>query len=350
MGVKIAFFCGHKSPYGLAHLAPLIKEFDVNVVVMADEERWKIFHDRLVGKVYYEPRSNNFLFLVAKILLRWFDKLLELLAEYRTFKDVQRLLRRKHIELWEISDVNSENAIERLKKLDVDLFVSAAYPQIFSENILDIPRLGAVNFHPALLPKYRGAHPHFWQIVNGEKEGGMTAHFMKESIDAGDIIAQVSFPINDCTYPELYEKIIKQTHQLVREVRIFFEARTTRARPQKMEGATYYRNEREIHLRVFWNIHTSEEIYNLIRTGKAFCFFKGKRVVFASSYVTESNRNLTNGVRVESGTIVDVGKDSFSVKTIDGCINIKEIKKGRRTLSFLQWARIMNMCIGEKFD
>jgi methionyl-tRNA formyltransferase len=347
MGVKIAFFCGHKSPYGLAHLTPLINEFDVKVVIIGTEERWKIFHRNLGGKVYYEPRRDNYLFLVVKIVVRWVVKLL---AAYRKLKDVRQLLRFRHIELWEIFDVNSENAIQRFKELDVDLFISAAYPQIFSKYVLDIPKLGAVNFHPALLPAYRGAHPHFWQIVNGEREGGITAHFMTESIDDGDIIAQLSFPIEDCTYLELYEMIIKHTHQLVREVQIFFEMQTTQARPQRAEDATYYRNDREIHGRVFWHIHTSEEIYNLIRTGRAFCFFKGKKVIFASSYKTKSNRNLTNGVRVESGTIVDVGKDSVSVKTIDGCINIKEIKKGRKNLSFLQWAKVMNISIGEKFD
>ena len=206
--------------------------------------------------------------------------------------------------------------------------MSAAYPQIFSKEVLDIPKIGAINFHPALLPKYRGAHPHFWQILNGESEGGLTAHFMTERIDDGDIIAQVSFPIDGCTYAELYEKIIENTPPLVSSVGVFFQKEANRARPQNPEDATSYRSDRQIDGRIFWSIHTSKEIQNLTRAGVAYCFFRDKMVNFVSSDVTESNRNLTNHVRVESGTIVDIGQDSISVKTIDGCINITRIRKG----------------------
>jgi methionyl-tRNA formyltransferase len=349
MGMKIAFFCGHKSPYGIAHLLPLINNFDVRVVVIATDEQWEIFHQKLSGKTYYEPRdlasAKSF---AKKILPAWFIKLFK--GDYRKFDSYRKILRLKHIELWEIFDVNNEYAINKFKELDVDLFVSAAYPQIFSKAILDIPNKGAVNFHPALLPKYRGAHPHFWQIVNGEKEGGLTAHFMTDNIDDGDVIAQIPFQIENLTYSELYKKIILHTPQLVLDVRNFLVNQTIQAKPQVAKDATTYRNDREIHCRIFWNIHTSQEIFNLIRTGRAFCFFRGQRVVFDSSFATETNRNLTNGVRVESGTIVDIGKDSIVVKSIDGCINIKKIKKDFESVSFLRWAKSKNIYIGEKFE
>lgn len=347
MKVKIAFFCGHKSPYGLAHLAPLFQEFDVKVVIVATEERWKVFQDRLSGEAYYEPRSSSYLITLAKIIRRWVVKWV---TAYKKVREMRQLLLSNQTELWELFDINDKKTIERFRKLDVDLFISAAYPQIFSKDVLAIPKLGAVNFHPALLPKYRGAHPHFWQILYGEKEGGVTAHFMTEHIDNGDIIAQLSFPMEDCTYDELYEKIVNYTRPLVKKVAAFFAMRTRQPIPQKAEEATYYRNDREIHGRIFWNIHTSEEIHNLIRTGRCFCFFRGKKEIFISSYITKSNRNLTNNVRVENGTIVDVSKDSLSVKTIDGCINITEIRMGRKNISFLQWAKARNISIGEKFE
>jgi len=351
--LKIALFCGHKSPYGLAHLMHIINEFDAKVVIIGTDERWDTFRQRLGGKMYYTPRDNSVLGIMKdiarRILPTWAIRLVRRNYRKHNFDNFREILRSRNIKVWEVSDINNEDIIKSLKKLDVDLFLSAAYPQIFSKAVLEIPKYGAVNFHPALLPKYRGAHPHFWQIMNGEKEGGLTAHFMTENIDRGDIIAQLSFSIEECSYAELYEKIIEHTPQLVHDVRVFFE-KAGQARPQNPENATYYRNDREIHYRIFWNIHTSREIYNLIRTGRGFCFFRGQRLIFTAVYVTESNRNLTNNVRVEQGTIVDVGKDSISVKTIDGCINIREIVDGHKHLSFLQWTKKRNVYVGEKFD
>jgi methionyl-tRNA formyltransferase len=132
-------------------------------------------------------------------------------------------------------------------------------------------------------------------------------------------------------------------------VRQFFE-KDMQALPQDSSNATFFRNNREIHRRIFWNIHSSQEIYDLIRTGQGFCFFRNRKVVFLSAYMSESNRNLTNNVRVESGTIVDVGKDSISIKTIHGCINVKELQEGGKRFSFLEWARKKNLYIGEKFE
>jgi len=355
MKLKAVFFCGHQSQYGLAHLIPLTDEFDIKVVIIGTDARWNVFRQKLIGEAYYANPSDTYLFNILKSLAKKIipAKAITLFrSDYRKpeINNIQEILRLRHIELWEIFDVNSENSVDRLKKIDANLFISAAYPQIFSKTLLNVPHMGAVNFHPSLLPKYRGAHPHFWQILHGEKEGGVTAHFMTENIDDGDIIAQLSFPIEDSTYADLYRKIIKYTPQLVREIGTFFKSQTMQTIPQRANDSTCYRNDREIHHRIFWNIHTSQEINNLIRTGSAFCFFRGKKIIFNSSYVTESNRNLTNGGRVENGAIVDVGKNSLTVKTMDGCINIKEIKGRYRHLSYLQWAKSVNLYIGEKFD
>jgi methionyl-tRNA formyltransferase len=76
-----------------------------------------------------------------------------------------------------------------------DLIVSVAASQIFKEPLLAIPRLGCVNIHGALLPRYRGMLPSFWTLFNGEREGGVTVHYMNAGIDDGGIIAQRRFPI-----------------------------------------------------------------------------------------------------------------------------------------------------------
>jgi len=98
-----------------------------------------------------------------------------------------------------VFDVNDAALYQELKKEKYDLFICAAYPQILSKNLLEIPERGVINFHPSVLPRCRGAHPHYWALSEGERFGGITAHFMTEKIDDGDIIAQTKFPISQYT-------------------------------------------------------------------------------------------------------------------------------------------------------
>jgi methionyl-tRNA formyltransferase len=353
MKLKVVFFCGHKSPYGLAHLSPILDRFDVKAVVVGSDERWELFRQQLIGKTYYSPDDNLYntaIKTAKKLLPSWITRIIK--GNYRKSKPVlvEEILLPKHINFEKIFDVNSNESLRKFIELDADLFMVAAYPQIFSKSLLEIPKRGSINFHPSLLPKYRGAHPHYWQIVNGEKDGGITAHFMTENIDDGDIVSQLKFPIEDVGYDVLYEKIIMFTPCLVNEVRLFFEENKSKAIPQDHSLSTYYKNERDIHNRIFWNSHSSIEIHHLTRTGRSFCFFRGKKVTILSSYITTSNRNLVNGVRVENGTIIDICKDSLVIKTLDGCLHIKEIREDNRNLTYLQWAKKKNLFVGDKLS
>ncbi|HZC81687.1 MAG TPA: formyltransferase family protein, partial [Nitrospiraceae bacterium] len=84
-------------------------------------------------------------------------------------------------------NVNAPKFIEYAKGLNVDLIVSSIFPQILKAAILRTPRLGAINCHPSLLPRYAGPQPEFWMLKNGESLVGITVHLMTEGIDAGDI-------------------------------------------------------------------------------------------------------------------------------------------------------------------
>ena len=244
--------------------------------------------------------------------------------------------------------MNEGSFLDRVRATGPEIILSAAYPQIFSRELIAIPPRGSVNFHPSLLPRYRGAHPHFWVIAMGEKESGLTAHFMTEEIDAGDIVAQISYPIEDLDYGQLYERMIAETPAIVREVALFFrEGRS--AAPQDPSRATRFRNDRVIHRRIFWGLHTAEEIRNLVRTGIAFCFFRDERVGFVRAGVAETNRNLTNGVRVEPGTIVDLGPGGIVVKSIDACVVLRDFVDGGKAFSHTRWATVKHARVGEKF-
>jgi methionyl-tRNA formyltransferase len=353
--IRVIFLCGHKSPYGLAHLNPLLQSnFDIISVVLATDERWDIFSEKLLGKNYYPEnypaiiRLNQIIkMLVIKILPEAI--LRKVKKSYKKPFNIIEILKKYKIPIWYVDNVNSREFIQRVKNANIDLILSAAYPQIFSDELISIPTYGAVNFHPSLLPKFRGAHPHYWAIVKGETESGLSAHFMTKHIDDGDIIAQIKFPIKDYDYRQLYEKIIMETPSLVKKVEEFFYNRG-KSITQDPSKASYFRNDREIHHRIFWNIYTSMEILNLVRGGNAFCFFRGQKIIVEKCFITETNRNLTNNVEVENGVIVDLMGDYIAIKAKSGVVNIQELRCKYRNLSASKFIIKYKPLVGEKFD
>tara|TARA_R100001460_G_scaffold68940_3_gene109498 strand:+ start:790 stop:1704 length:915 start_codon:yes stop_codon:yes gene_type:complete len=108
----------------------------------------------------------------------------------------------------EVEDLRSKEFEEQLKDFDIDLFVVVAF-RILPKNILEIPKIGSINLHASLLPKYRGAAPIHWAIINGEEETGCTIFFLDEKVDTGNIVLQHKVSIKDNeTTGELYSKLM----------------------------------------------------------------------------------------------------------------------------------------------
>lgn len=347
--LDILFLCGHNSPYGMAHLEPILdSRFNVRAVVIAKEERWTRFRESLLGKRYLRQRLD-----VAQRLKSLIRSLLRLLllrrepisAEVR----LQRVLRDRGIPCIEVFDVNDASVIDMLAGFNPDLLISAAYPQILSKELLSLPRLGGVNFHPSLLPRYRGAHPHFWSIAKGEKVSGLSAHFMTDKIDDGDIVAQVEYPIAHLEYPELYAFMVKKTPDIVKKVEDFFYLGDRDPVPQDTSDVSCYRNDREIHARIFWSLMTADAIRNLARTRKGFCFFHGVKVKLLTAGIEQTNRNLTNGVMVECGTIIDFIDGRLVIKASDGCVHVAQMEVKGKLYSAEKWFMKNRVELGDKF-
>jgi methionyl-tRNA formyltransferase len=349
--IKILFFCGHKSPYGLAHLEPLLQsDFDVIAVVLATDKRWNIFREILLGKNYYS--TSDFSIRKAKVLLKKIipKEILNKLKDEKETISIKKIVNKYKIPIWYIDNVNCKEFIQKARNNNIDLIISAAYPQIFSKDLISIAPYGAVNFHPSLLPKFRGAHPHYWAIVKGETESGLSAHFMTEHIDDGEIIAQIKFPIKDYNYNQLYKKILFETPNIVNMVENYFLHNKSTSIPQDPLKGSYYRNDREIHHRIFWNIYTAMEIFNLIRGGNAFCFFRNQKLIVKECSITETNRNLTNNIVVENGIIVDLGKDYVAINVKLGVLNIKQVRYKNIKLSVSKFIVKYKPLVGERFD
>jgi methionyl-tRNA formyltransferase len=103
---------------------------------------------------------------------------------------VSRVLQKHHIPRREVQSVNKPDFVDWLKGNQIDVVVSIAFPKILKQPLLSTPPKGCINYHTALLPRYRGRMPLFWALLNGEPEVGITVHEMDEGIDSGAIIAQ----------------------------------------------------------------------------------------------------------------------------------------------------------------
>lgn len=104
--------------------------------------------------------------------------------------------------------IKAPEAVDELKKYEADIFVVAAFGQILSKEILDMPRFGCINVHASLLPKYRGASPIQWAIMNGDDVSGVTIMQMNEGLDTGDMISSIEVPILDSdTGESLHDKL-----------------------------------------------------------------------------------------------------------------------------------------------
>jgi len=122
-------------------------------------------------------------------------------------RGMKEIATEKGVPVFQPVSVNSPEGVAMLRSLNPDLLVVAAYGQILSKEVLGIPTQGAINVHGSLLPKYRGAAPVAWAILNGETETGVTIIRMSVGLDAGEMLAKAAIPIGDETAGELEAKL-----------------------------------------------------------------------------------------------------------------------------------------------
>lgn len=153
---------------------------------------------------------------------------------------VKKLAEEKGIPVYQPAKLRDGTALELLKKLEPDLIVVVAYGRILPKEILDCPRLGCVNVHGSILPKYRGAAPIQWTVINGDDTAGVTTMFMAEELDAGDTIMTMTLPVGpDETSGELYERLAPLGAEcLSQTLSLFAQGETVPRVPQDPSKAT----------------------------------------------------------------------------------------------------------------
>lgn len=169
------------------------------------------------------------------------------------------------ISILQFDKVKSEEGVNAIKRLEPDLIVTAAFGQILSKQILEIPKHGCINVHASLLPKYRGAAPIQWAIIKGEKKSGVTIMYMDEGLDTGDIIIsrQTDIP-DDMTGGALYEKLaLIGADLLIEAIKGIENGKVIRTKQNDEESSYFPPLSRQLGL-IDWK-QPANDIRNLVR-------------------------------------------------------------------------------------
>jgi methionyl-tRNA formyltransferase len=162
-------------------------------------------------------------------------------------------------------NVNAPRFIEYVKGLNVDLIVACVFPQILKAAILHTPRLGVINCHPSLLPRYAGPQPEFWMLKNGESLAGITVHVMTEGIDAGDIVAQRELIVGETeNIAQLSQRQHHAAARLLTESVNAMARGTVELKPQNIAERSYFGKRKAADTMVDWS-GSARQIMNLLR-------------------------------------------------------------------------------------
>jgi len=181
------------------------------------------------------------------------------------FRSVADLARRHGIPVHTPASVHTPEWIAHIRALEPALILSFYYRNMICQEILDLPPLGALNMHGSLLPKYRGRVPVNWAVLRGEKETGVTLHYMVKRADAGDIVDQQAVPIGPKeTALEVFRKVTAAARiVLERQIDALKRGKAPR-RPQLEAEATYFGGRTPEDGRIDWTLGAAA-IFNLIR-------------------------------------------------------------------------------------
>lgn len=233
----------------------------------------------------------------------------------------------KNLKIYQPEKVrNNVEFIEEIKALQPDVICVVAYGKILPKEILDIPKLGCINVHGSLLPKYRGAAPIQWAVINGEKVTGVTTMYMDIGMDTGDMILKEEVSIGeDETAGELWDKLSEVGAKLLVKTLKQIEDGTATRIPQGEDFSMAPMLNKEMS-KINWNSQSAQEIKNLVRGLNpimgTYSYLNDKKIKFWKVDVLPlENENVENGTILKSNS-----KDGLYIKAKDGMIKVLEIQ------------------------
>lgn len=238
------------------------------------------------------------------------------------------------IPVYQPEKIKKSDEISILKEINPDVIVVVAYGQILSQEILDIPRLGCINVHASLLPKYRGAAPINWAIVDGEKETGVTTMYMVKKLDAGDMILKDKVKISDTmTAGELHDILSNLGKDLIlKTLKIMETSKIERIKQD--DSLTSYASMMDKEMAIVNWDRTAYSINCLIRGFNpwpiATTTINFEKVKLFSSTVTDIKSTS------KPGSIVKVSKEGIYVNCSDKQLLIHEVQMPNKKRMFIK--------------
>ena len=256
------------------------------------------------------------------------------------------------IPVYQPAKVREASFVEVLKGLEADVYVVIAFGQILPKAVLELPKYGCINIHASLLPKYRGAAPIQWCVIDGERETGITTMMMDVGLDTGDMLEKAVIPIEEKeTGGSLHDKLSMAGGDLILSTLKKLEEGTLVRTPQTDEGTCYAKMLTKSLGDIDWN-QGAVSIERLIRGlnpwPSAYTMWNGKTIKIwaadviagreAADFLSESGVPAETGTA--PGTVVCSDKHSLVVCTGDGLLSVRELqmegKKRMDTPAFLR--------------
>lgn len=239
--------------------------------------------------------------------------------------------------------------LEILKQYNPDVIVVVAFGQIIPEEILNLPKYGCINVHGSLLPKYRGAAPIQWAVIDGEKESGVTTMRMDAGLDTGDMILKEVVPLDlEETGGSLFDKLSEAGAKLLIKTLTALEDGTATYEKQPEESPTPYAGMLTKQMGLIDWTKSAKEIECLIRGlnpwPSAYTIYHGKTLKVWAAAVEEAAEETA----VCPGTIVEVTKKTLKVKTGEGILSVKELQlEGKKRMEVDAFLRGFAVNAGE---
>lgn len=217
-------------------------------------------HNDKISEIIFAPPNNKFLtklkerydmlgpknftlFGLLYLKLKFLDKCSKFLAEGtdKRYYSVRSIADNYGVDYRKIHDVNRSRFVSSIQNKSPDLILSIACGQRIEEDLLRVPCHGCINIHGSLLPKYRGLATSFWVLYNDENKNGVTAHYMLPEFDAGDIILQREYDINeDDSMHDVYMKLIDNGSELTIDLIYKIQNDEINPRPNPINEGSYY--------------------------------------------------------------------------------------------------------------
>lgn len=258
--------------------------------------------------------------------------------------------------------VKEKEAVETLQEYNADIFVVAAFGQILSEEILSMPKYGCVNIHASLLPRYRGAGPIQWAIINGEEKSGVTIMQMDKGLDTGDMLLKEEVAIEPKeTGDSLHDKLAEAGARLIVEALAKLERGELVPEKQKEEESCYARRLQKSMGRIDWQQSAKKLdclIRGLLSWPGAYTVLRGKNLKIWEVEAIEEPENVPEGMALSAelshampGIVVGVEREAFYVKTGEGILKILAVQpEGKKRMPVREFLLGYQVKAGEQLQ